>query len=139
MKKLLLSLLAAAMLPVTASAQQIIYSYDASGNRISRSLANNGLNAPRKNIAASTKGITVKADVFISPNPTIGLLFIRLSRWSDTTTCRLLLSNIAGQVITEQMMTSAEATLNLSSYPNGYYILQVELDEEIKTYKIVKN
>lgn len=134
MKKVLLSLLAAAMLPVTASAQQIAYTYDASGNRISRSLANTRSNAPRK-----SKDSSIRNDVYIGPNPTQGQLTIRLSVWNESTTCHLLLSNIAGQVLTEQTMSSIETTLDLSSLSNGYYILQVEVNGEKNTYKIIKN
>ena len=138
MKKLLFSLLAAVMLPVTASAQQIVYSYDAAGNRISRSLATRGSNDPRKKAAENSASIKYDNSVFVGPNPTKGPLTIRLSRWDDATTCHLLLSNTAGQVLAEQMMTSTESTFDLGHYPNGYYLLQVELNEEKKTYKIVK-
>lgn len=142
MKKPLFLLMVAFVLPSAIHAQQILYSYDAAGNRIERSLAN-GLNPAHRrtnsdNNASNASG-GMQRSLSVGPNPTKGLLSIKHSCWDDSNECRLQLTTLSGQVLIEKSMTSAEATLNLHTYPNDYYLLSVELNGEKKTYKIIKN
>lgn len=139
MIKHLLLLTSLTIVPSAINAQQVSYSYDAAGNRISRSSV---VNAPqflgRRNVAKSTSS-PLQQTLSVGPNPTNGLLGIRLSRWNDTDNCSLLLCNTSGQVLIQQNMTSADATLDLSTFPQGYYLLRVDLNGEKNTYKIIKN
>ena len=138
MKKQLLTLMVAFVLPSAIQAQQIAYSYDAAGNRIGRSLANGINQAPRKTESENNGSDRLQRSLSVGPNPTSGLLAVKHSRWDDSDECRLQITTLSGQVLIEQNMTSAEATLDLSTYPNGYYLLSVELNDEQKTYKIIK-
>lgn len=139
MIKHILLLSAMTIVPSAINAQQVSYSYDATGNRISRSSV---VNAPQfssgRNISKSVSSF-LQQTLSVGPNPTSGLLGIRLSQWNDTDNCSLLLSNTSGQVLIQQAMTSADATLDLSTFPKGYYLLRVDLNGEKNTYKIIKN
>ena len=127
MIKSMLVLMTFVLLPSAANAQQVSYSYDAAGNRVSRSSA---ANAPqlfsRKSVSRNSSSQLQQA-IYVGPNPTNGPLSIRLSLWDDTNDCSLVLSNMSGQVFIRQAMTSTEAMLNLSTFPKGYYLLEVEL------------
>lgn len=139
MRKLKFMLLAALMLPVALRAQTIFYGYDAAGNRISRS-AVRGSSQQSSGKTQKTEDSTdgLPHSVFVGPNPTRGQLAVRQSRWDDTNECQLQLTSLSGVVLIEQTMTSAETTLDLSSFTNGLYLLLVELNREKKTYKITK-
>lgn len=142
MKKTLFMLMVAFVLPSAIQAQQVVYSYDAAGNRIERSLANGPNPAPSRTNSdnnVSNASDRTQRSFSVGPNPTKGLLAVKHSRWDDSDECRLQLTTLSGQVLIEQSMTSAEATLNLHAYPNDYYLLSVELNGEKKTYKIIKN
>lgn len=138
MKKVIILLLVTVMLPATVSAQSITYVYDAAGNRISRSLATKN-QAPRKALTDYDTSEMTILSISVGPNPTNGLLNIRLSQWDDAYSCHLLLSDLSGRIVIEQNMDSPVATLNLSSYSNGYYLLLVEVNGEQQFYKIIKN
>ena len=138
MKKLMLLLLAAFMLPVALRAQTIVFGYDASGNRISRSAVRDSQQSSGGSQKSNDSTDGLPLSVFVGPNPTSGLLAVRLSRWDDTDECNLQLTSLSGVVLIEQTMTSSETALDLSSFSNGLYLLLVDLNREKETYKIIK-
>jgi len=139
MKKLLFMLLAAFLLPVAVKAQNIAYSYDAAGNRILRALANNSYQSPRKSVTDDNLSKRTFPSISVSPNPTNGLLNICLSRWDNDYTCHLLLSDLSGKTLIERDMETYETSLNLTPFPDGLYLLSVELNGVQQSYKIIKN
>ncbi len=126
------------MLPLASFGQRIYYSYDAAGNRVQRQMASRGSQAPRKKSLDTQMSEQFSQSVSVGPNPTNGPLDIRLFRWNGEDQCHLLLSNTAGQVLADRTVTSALTTLDLSTCPSGYYLLQVELNGETETYKIIR-
>lgn len=122
------------LLPLMCHAQQVSYSYDAAGNRISRQT---GSPAPRLT-SVDRQQASPNQEISVSPNPTTGPLEISLFRFSENDVCYLTLSNMAGQMLIEQSVTSAQTTLDLSSYAYGFYLLRIDLNGEQTTYKIIK-
>ena len=115
MKKQLFMLMVAFVLPSAIQAQQVIYSYDATGNRIERSLAN-GINpAPSRTNSENNNSDRLQRSLSVGPNPTSGLLAIKHSRWDDSDECRLQLTTLSGQVLIEQSMTSAMSSILILS------------------------
>lgn len=130
--------MAAILLSLASYGQRITYSYDATGNRILRQMETRGAQSPRRKNVENQNAGHITPSVSSSPNPTNGPLDIRLSRWNGEEQCRLLLTNMAGQVLADRTVTSALTTLDLSTCPSGYYLLQVELNGETETYKIIR-
>lgn len=124
------------LLTALCHAQQVTYSYDAAGNRVSRQTGN-GSQAPLRS-SVNQQQTSLEQAISIGPNPTTGPLEISLLRYSENNECHLTLSNTAGQVLINHSMTSAKTTLNLSSYAYGFYLLMIELNGEQTTYKIIK-
>lgn len=139
MIKSMLVLMTFVLLPSAANAQQVSYSYDAAGNRVSRSSAANAPQLFSRRSVSRNSSSQLQQAIYVGPNPTNGPLSIRFSQWDDTNDCSLVLSNMSGQVFIRQAMTSTEAMLNLSTFPKGYYLLEVELNGDKSTYKIIKN
>ncbi len=129
-------LFVAVLLPLMCQAQQVSYSYDSAGNRVSRQTGN-GSQAPLRS-SVDQKQTDLKITISVGPNPTTGPLEISLSRFGENDACHLTLSNTAGQVLIDRSVTSVLTTLDLSSYAYGFYLLRVELNGEITTYKIIK-
>ena len=136
MKRNIFMLMAVFMLPLALYSQQVVYSYDAAGNRISSTLSS-GSQAPILTGIDAIEGNSEQA-IHVGPNPTSNLLYIRLSQWNDSDKCHLLLSNLAGQTLAEQPVNSVRTELNLGALPTGYYLLQVVLNNQATTYKILK-
>lgn len=125
------------MLPLAAYAQQVVYNYDNAGNRLSRSTGSKSSKSRRKE-HADEEFINLSQLIYVGPNPTTGLLTIRIPSLTDGSQCSVALYSMSGQVLQESVVTSQETTLDLSSYPNGYYLLTTKLGNEQNSYKVVK-
>jgi len=126
---------------VQGNAQQIVYEYDAAGNRTSRHIVNNSPQAPLFGTPKDFPPETNEKErlaISVGPNPTSGQLTVSLSCLGKEDVCDLQLVNAAGQTIFSLSMTSSKAILDLSRYANGIYLLRVNYNEEIHTYKIIK-
>lgn len=118
-------------------AQRIEYSYDASGNRISR----------KKEIVL-TKSAVIPATIFteelaertikIYPNPTEGHLKVEISDFDKCQSVSLSIYNIQGQLVLKRRMESSVCDLDISGRPNGLYVLQINIDGENTSWKIIK-
>lgn len=135
MKRLSL-LFVSVFLSALCHAQQVSYSYDEAGNRVSRQ-AGNGSQAPRRS-SVNQQQASLENAISVGPNPTTGPLEISLLRYSENDECHLTLTNTAGQVLINNSMTSAKTTLDLSPYAYGFYLLKIDLNGEQKSYKIIK-
>ena len=128
-----------AMLPLAGHAQQISYSYDASGNRVARLIVSNSPFPSQGQQEKDDTSDTQHQTLSVGPNPTSGLLYVRLSVLGEDDNCRLLLSNMSGKVFVNRTVTSTESVLDLSTYQKGFYLLSVEINGKHNTYKIIKN
>lgn len=130
-------LMATLMLSSVVYAQRVTYSYDAAGNRIARTLSTESLQAQR-NMAMGGLSSSLGQKVIISPNPTEGLLYVRILSLSENDLCQMSLTNLSGQTVAEREVHAAQTEINLSSYPSGCYLLSVVINGEGITYKIIK-
>lgn len=69
------------------------------------------------------------------PNPTAGSLLLR---FEDGAARNLDILNVAGQKIFSGKYTGKDATVDLSAFPAGTYLLQVRKKQNLATYRIVK-
>ena|GEM_PF-3262851 len=70
----------------------------------------------------------------IYPNPTNGTLYIK-SSWEEMK--KVLLYNMAGQVVFERQLSSTEATLHIGDLADGTYLCKITTTEGIFTQKVV--
>lgn len=123
---------------------EVQFTYDACGNRILKSLQlkkveENGRNVEDKNVfLSSTTEQMHGTEVDLYPNPTEGRFVVALS---DNThpTMEALLTTTAGVVIERYLFLDMRHEFNLSSQPPGIYILRLILDNETRTWKIIKH
>lgn len=124
-------------------AQNVGYTYDAAGNRIKREIVMSRQQAPTRSANASEEEesyseMLAKKKITIFPNPTSGRLKVEVLGLGDEDKCQLRLFNSAGaQIISEQTAT-ATTTLDISSRPNGIYILCISINGEDTSWKIIK-
>ena len=128
--------------PSMVKAQNVGYTYDDAGNRIKREIVMNRQQAPKKNTGAdeeeSYSDMLAKKQIKIHPNPTSGLLKIEVIGLNANDQCQFRLFNASGQQIISQQATSTLTSIDISSRPNGIYLLRISLGEEETTWKIIK-
>ena len=111
----------------------IVFNYDGSGNRISRSLTFKKIANPKQDPAVTTES---PYDLF--PNPTSDQFSIILKEPSKTTNMRAKLLTASGVIINEKDIVSDRTSFDLSGKPNGIYILEIEGFGENHTWKVIK-
>ena len=133
-----------ALLPVVCTAQgRIRYSYDASGNRIKREIVMSVPKAMAKeqnfsqedqNFSDMLRDHSIK----IYPNPTKGALRICISGLKGTDKCSLEVYTTLGVQILTKKVEADNIDINISNQPNGVYLLQITINGQSTTWKIVK-
>lgn len=76
----------------------------------------------------------------VMPNPTTGLTQLNVA-FRSAVDARIQVVNLLGQPLMqafERNVTSAQYQLDLSQYANGIYLVQIAVDNEVKTAKLVK-
>jgi len=76
--------------------------------------------------------------ITIYPNPTAGLLTVKISELPQHSVSSLTLFDMHGRVITQQQSLADENRLDISAQPSGTYIMQIAVGTEVTSWKIVK-
>ncbi len=130
-----------AICAVSIHADRILYNYDASGNRVlstreitfrSDSLAQDSDRLPRHH-ELSLNRITVY------PNPTEGRLGVEITGPESLTGASITVYSSSGSVIYNDQEIEEMNEIDLTSYPNGIYILIISMpNDEVSSWKIIK-
>lgn len=135
MKKLVI-LLCGLMATIVVNSQQLSYSYDAAGNRISRTIFL-GLKSADGQQQEFTETIA-KKEVKIYPNPVESLLSVSIEGFGNETVSECLIYTLAGTLVKREKIRGGLTTLDMSSFSSGTYVLQILIDGEKSVWKIVK-
>lgn len=133
-----------ALLPLVSSAQgRIGYSYDAAGNRVKREII---MSAPmamsrQKNLdfdEQSFSDMVSGRSVKIHPNPAEGTLKISLPGLKEADVCSIDVYTLRGVHILTQAVKTDNVSVDISSQPAGVYILNMTINNNSTTWKIIK-
>jgi YD repeat-containing protein len=149
MKQLFLILMVLLSIATFSSHSQVIlhYSYDAAGNRIERAVTigekSKGTMVP-ENLQKEAKEV-INDDTFspqvikIYPNPTKGMLEVEVPIDDENSfTIQLIVVDINGKIIFDRMDVPSKTTIDLSSNPDGLYVLYIKQGEKVSKWKIIK-
>lgn len=118
----------------------IVFNYDSSGNRTSRSFRlseENGINVQiEKRIEPVEEFSLTDIDVKATPNPTPGLLHVEVN-CDDSELQEISIFNIKGLLIDQRKKVISD--FDLSGQSSGVYILVVKTSFGSTSYKIIKN
>lgn len=124
MKKTLLSLCVLTLSSVTQAQNNIVYTYDANGNRTSRTFT--------KPKPISSKKISENAKI---ENNVIEINIPQHVKPSD---CVIMLSDIMGNMLEMKQATAYTETLDFEKLRPGVYIVSIVINNEITSRKFIK-
>ena len=117
----------------------IVFNYDSSGNRMSRSFRlseENGINVQiEKRIEPTEELALIDLEVKATPNPTPGLLHVEVD-CDDSELQEISIFDIKGLLISQK--EKAISDFDLSGRSSGIYILVVKTSFGSTSYKIIK-
>ena len=126
---------------VNAYADRVVYSYDASGNRIQSQKqirlrdAENGSDQDTIPLRESLSSHRIT----IYPNPTKGQFSVEITGSAIPDNSSISIYNLQGSVIYQNDEPDILNEIDLSSQLNGIYMLRITIDSETSTWKIIKN
>ena len=126
---------------VNAYADRVVYSYDASGNRIQSQKqirlrdAENGSDQDTIPLRESLSSHRIT----IYPNPTKGQFSVEITGSAIPDNSSISIYSLQGSVIYQDDEPDILNEIDLSSHPNGIYMLRITIDSETSTWKIIKN
>jgi len=119
-----------------------VFIYDASGNRIARTLVVfhsakiKEENAKNKSELAIDSVLTNRITIY--PNPTSGHLAIQITNLAETQKVSLIVMDLKGQVLMNKSGISSFTDLDITAYPSATYVLRIVLDGKPTEWKIIK-
>ena len=116
----------------------IYYSYDASGNRITRSTTVSKTRAALETSEAIKDEVDLTNRVSITQHASIDMITVKINEWDNSTPATVVIYNMSGYKLFQMSVKEQETDIDLSSYSVGYYILQVTIGENKNTWKIIK-
>ena len=126
----------------TLKAQNTIsYTYDQAGNRLTRTIKLGSSLVKRNH--QPTDSVVIKETIGertikVFPNPTRGALGIDIQGGDPKQELRLVIYSGAGATLYNQPATEGLNPIDMTQYPQGWYVLRVVAGTEKKEYKIVK-
>jgi hypothetical protein len=123
---------------------EVHFTYDACGNRILKSLQLKKTEENGKFVEDGNAFLDAAIDyiqeteVGLYPNPTNGKFTVTLSG-NTCLTLEATLTTETGVVIEHHRFSDSQHEFDLSAQPSGIYILKLILDNETRTWKIVKH
>ena len=136
---------------------RMTFTYDANGNRITRSLVLKSVAVDSDTVvdySAFTKKQNLQEDdagflhstddkfdameVSIYPNPTHNVLHLSVINADDSINMRTVLTTSTGAILHNRTVTVQNESFDFSSYPCGVYFLHMTIGEEHHVWKVIK-
>lgn len=142
--KLLLLLTIALLIPQLAYSQSVVqYTYDNAGNRITQTIPSNRYDGSIGNRQDGGQGRIATGqlagyNISISVLDSQGLVKVEVLGFSDSDDCLLSVFSTSGTLVATKTADTMPATIDISHCRKGIYILQVILNGETGSWKIIK-
>ena len=122
---------------LSLSAQnKITYAYDAVGNRVKREITFE--QSQDKSQVATYSDMLDEKKIKIYPNPTEGELRVEVLDEIGENEGTVMVYGSNGALVSSAQMTGNSAQLDISSCPNGLYIMHIKIGDFVLSWKIIK-
>lgn len=123
------------------------YSYDANGNRVQRWITIEKItkadtadslhhDSVVKNNITNSKNL--RKIISLYPNPTQGLLDLKITGLKDGETAEFVFVSLTGQELLRKKTGLLITPIDISNFAPGTYIVNVTLGKRVETWKIIK-
>lgn len=116
----------------------IRYTYDNAGNRTRRDVLYKIDVVDRKEVTDNIFDRFIEHEIQVHPSLTKGILNIGVSNIDGYANGHIAIFNLSGILIKKIEPIAENNTFDISSQPNGVYLLQIKIGDQIKTQKIIK-
>ncbi|MDE6480223.1 MAG: T9SS type A sorting domain-containing protein [Muribaculaceae bacterium] len=123
------------------SAKKVTYTYDNAGNRIKREIVLSPKGKASQENAHEMQSVSdMMADknIRIHPNPTTGMLRVEIINYESDDLGNIYVYSINGNTITQSKISSQLTDIDISSSPNGIYLLNIQLNGTSITWRVIK-
>lgn len=141
MKKFYL-LLSFMLVFMSGMAQNMVsYAYDNAGNRISRKIVPIGSNPNHAKKSAEPDPVVEQLGerkITVYPNPTRGALAVEVTGGNTNDAIRLIVFSAQGTQLQSLRVTATKTPIDMTAYPDGWYIMRITAGGKSTEFKIVK-
>jgi len=90
-------------------------------------------------LVLKTTEIAQKESFFsVYPNPAVNGFVLQLKD-AEIKNSNLKIYSLMGQLITEKQITQSQTHISCESWANGVYLINVNLNGSLQTFKLIKN
>ena len=141
MKQLILTVILTCMALQTHAQQSLSYAYDAAGNRIGRTIvlgtrASNALQNQTDSVFFHE--MLAEKQLKIYPNPVQSELTLSIKGYQSSMWGEFSILTLGGALLKKGEIRSEMTTINMGSYQPGTYILNIQLNGQPTSWKVIK-
>jgi hypothetical protein len=111
------------------------YFYDEAGNRTTRVIP---FQAPPPGGGGEYKDTIKTSEISIYPNPTEGLLTVKITNLKKDIETRIIINDMSGRPVFTINNLSEITDINFSEKTNGVYLMKIYIGSEVSNWKILK-
>lgn len=153
--KIFFSLMVILFQGINLYCQTIEYTYDANGNRISRSILIEELKSQSfsfpvinpKSLQTFEKAMKAEEitseegepEAIVYPNPSKGLINIEITNMPFESQNEMKLYDLSGTELIIKKDFGSYSEMDINRFKDGIYILQIRINEKIFDFKVIKN
>jgi hypothetical protein len=140
MKKILIIIFLMVTILASYGQTTIYYSYDAAGNRITRSitLQKSTESAAENNQIEGSSEQLGKYDIQLYPNPVKDELIVTINGLESSQQVELYLYDFAGKIVSMKSTSAIKTSLEFTNRPSGTYVLKIIIGKESTEWKIIR-
>jgi hypothetical protein len=126
------------------------FEYDDSGNRTRRTVITippgqavqqedeNSLNEEKEQVNELSEQFFGEKTITVYPNPTTGIITLEINPLEQNDRGYLSLYSVDGSLLIQEEIIGENSEIDLSDLYPGSYLLNISLNDHVKTYKIVR-
>lgn len=140
-RSIILIVLLLCLFSVFVYADRIQYSYDASGNRThsrTMTLRGGGTEESQDTARNTLREKLGGHQISVYPNPTEGQFSVEIARIESVESASITIYSMTGGIVYQTDKPEARNDIDLTSCPDGMYLMVIRINGAASTWKVIK-